>query len=194
MIQKLKTSIAFTKNIYVTGAIFETSRQVEIDICKYIPKENNKVIVEFGLGHGNITNEILRRISPTSVLYAFEVNESFCNHVRQNISDNRLIIVNDDALNLKSHVKENISAVISSIPFSFIGNEKGLALLQNAYDLLEDKAYFSQVLYTKYNFRKFQQIFEECEMTVNKNLITEYIYYCKKNTSKRIFPKLSLLR
>lgn len=184
MIQKLKTSIAFTKNILVTGAIFETSRQVEIDICRYIPKENNKVIVEFGLGHGNITNEILRTISPTSTLYAFEVNESFCNHVSQNIKDKRLIIINDDALNLKSHVKGNIGAVISSIPFSFIGKEKGLAILQNAYDLLEEKAYFSQVLYTKYNFRKFQQIFEECDMIVNKSLITEYIYYCKKNSGK----------
>ncbi|TGV01947.1 class I SAM-dependent methyltransferase [Flavivirga rizhaonensis] len=180
MNQKLKTSIAFAKNLLVTGAISETSRQVEIDICKHISTENNKVIVEFGMGHGNITQQILNTIAPTSKLYTFEVKESFCDHVRRNITDDRLVIVNDGAQNLKKHVKENVNAVISSIPFSFFSKEKGLAIIQDAYDLLENNAYYSQVLYTKFNFKKFQQIFEACEMTSNKNFITEYIYHCRK--------------
>ncbi|MDD7884666.1 class I SAM-dependent methyltransferase [Flavivirga sp. 57AJ16] len=180
MNQKLKTSIAFAKNLLVTGAISETSRQVEIDICKHISKEDHKIIVEFGMGHGNITQEILNTISPTSKLYAFEVKESFCDHVRKNILDDRLVIVNDGAQNLKKHIKENVNGVISSIPFSFFSKEKGLAIIQDAYDLLENNAYYSQVLYTKFNFKKFQQIFEACEITSNKNFITEYIYHCKK--------------
>lgn len=180
MKQKIKTSIAFAKNLLVTGAIIETSREVEIDLCKNISKEPNKIIVEFGMGHGNITREILKTISPTSTLYAFEVKESFCKHVEETIIDDRLIIINDGAQNLKKHVKENINAVISSIPFSFFSKEKGLAIIQDAYNLLEKDAYYSQVLYTKFNFKKFQEIFEDCEMTSNKNLITEYIYHCKK--------------
>ncbi|GAA4889816.1 hypothetical protein GCM10023311_12390 [Flaviramulus aquimarinus] len=180
MNQKIKTSLAFAKNLLVTGAISETSRQVEIDICKHISKEDNKVIVEFGMGHGNITQEILNTISPTSKLYAFEVKESFCKHVREKIIDDRLIIVNDGAQNLKKHIKEDINTVISSIPFSFFSKEKGLAIIQDAYDLLENNSYYSQVLYTKFNFKKFQQIFEDCEITSNKNLLTEYIYHCKK--------------
>jgi len=180
MNQKIKTSIAFAKNLLVTGAITETSREVEINICKHISKEQNKIVVEFGVGHGNITREILNTISPTSKLYAFEVNESFCKHVRKTITDDRLIIINDGAENLKKHVKENINAVISSIPFSFFSKEKGLTIIQDAYDVLEKDAYYSQVLYTKFNFKKFQKIFEECQMTSNKNLFTEYIYHCKK--------------
>ncbi len=180
MNQKIKTSIAFAKNLLVTGAITETSRTVEINICKHISKAPDKVVVEFGMGHGNITREILQTISPTSKLYAFEVNERFCDHVRKHISDDRLIIINDGAQNLKKHVKEDVNTVISSIPFSFFSKEKGLAIIQNAYDLLEKEGYYSQVLYTKFNFKKFQQIFEECHMTSNKNLFTEYIYHCKK--------------
>lgn len=181
MNQKLKTSIAFAKNLFVTGAITETSREVEVDICKYIPKEENTIIVEFGMGHGNITREILKTLSPTSKLYAFEVNKSFCEHVRETISDERLVIVNDGAQNLKSHIKDDIDGVISSIPFSFFSNEKGLGIIQDAYDLLKYDAYYSQVLYTKFNFKKFQQIFEECSMKSNKKkAITEYLYYCKK--------------
>lgn len=180
MNQKIKTSIAFAKNLLVTGAISETSKAVGIDLCKHISKEENKVIVEFGMGHGNITQEILNTISPTSKLYAFEVKKSFCDHVKNQINDDRLIIINDGAEHLKKHIKENVNAVVSSIPFSFFGKEKGLAIIQDAYDLLENHSYYSQVLYTKFNFKKFQKIFEDCQMTSNKNLFTEYIYHCKK--------------
>jgi len=181
MNQKLKTAFAFAKNIFETGAITETSREVEIDICKNLTKEDHKVFVEFGVGHGNITQEILDTISPTSKLYAFEVNKAFCLHVQEKINDPRLIVINDGAENLKKHVKENINGVVSSIPFSFFSKEKGLSIIKNAYDLLENDSYFSQVLYTKFNFKKFQEVFEACEITSNKKLITEYIYHCKKS-------------
>ncbi|AUP79791.1 class I SAM-dependent methyltransferase [Flavivirga eckloniae] len=180
MNQKLKTSIAYAKNLFVTGAISKTSRYAEVNICKNIPKEDNKIIVEFGVGHGNITQEILNTMASTSKLYAFEVNKSFCEHVRESIPDSRLILINDGAENLKKHINEDIDAVISSIPFSFFSKEKGLNIIQNAYDLLSDNCYFSQVLYTKFNFKKFQQVFEDCYMTSNKKLITEYVYHCRK--------------
>lgn len=180
MNQKLKTSLAFAKNILVTGALYETSRYVEINICKYISKEPNKTIVEFGTGHGNITKQILKTMSDSSTLYTFEVNSDFCEHVKETIIDDRLVIINDGAENLKKYVKAPVDSIISSIPFSFFSKEKGMTIIQNAYDLLEDNCYYSQVLYTKFNFKKFQEIFDKCTITTNKNLITEYIYYCKK--------------
>ena len=183
MNQKLKTALAFAKNIFETGAISETSRDVEIAICKHLSKAPNKVFVEFGIGHGNITQEILDTISPTSRLYAFEVNEDFCNHVKETIPDERLIIINDGAEKLKEFVKEPVNGVVSSIPFSFFSKEKAFQILQNAYDLLENDCYFNQVLYTRFNFKKFQKVFDDCEMSSNKKLLTEYIYYCKKSNS-----------
>lgn len=183
MNQKLKTSIAYTRNLLVTGAISETSRKVEIEICKYISKEEHKIFIEFGMGHGNITREILRTISPSSKLYAFEVNKKFCEHVHEMISDHRLIIINDGAENVKNYVKEKVSAVISSIPFSFFSKKKSLNIIQDSYDLLGNNYYYSQVLYTKFNFKKFKQIFEECNMKTHKKIITEFVYHCKKTSS-----------
>jgi len=180
MKRKIATSIAFAKNFFVTGAIIETSRYVEIEICKHIPTEDNKIIVEFGVGHGNITKEILKRISPSSKLIAFEVNSDFCKYVNETIVDPRLIIINDSALNLRKHIKENIDVVISSIPLSFFSKEKGLSLIQNAYDLMQNHGYFCQVLYTKFNFKKFQRIFEECYLVSNKKNKIEHIFHCKK--------------
>lgn len=179
--QKIKTSIEFSKNLLVTGAITETSPKVEVEICKYIPSDRDVVIVEFGMGHGNITKAILNKISPNSKLYAFEVNEEFCDYVGKSIQDDRLQIINDGAENLSNHINGKIDQVISSIPFSFFSKEKGISIIQDAYDSLSNEAYYSQVLYTKYNFKKFQMVFDDCELKKFYGLPTEYIYHCQKN-------------
>ncbi len=180
MNKKISTSLAFAKNIFITGAVTETSRKAEVAICKFIPKGENKIIVEFGMGHGNITKEILNNISSTSKVYSFEIKKSFCDYVKNEISDSRLIIINDSADSIKKYIKEDVDAVIGSIPFSFFSKEKGMEIIQNAYDKLVDKAYYSQVLYTKFNYKKFQQIFEKCAIQSIKHLPTEYIYHCRK--------------
>lgn len=178
--QKIKTSIEFSKNLFITGAITETSKKVEVEICKNIPVDRDVVVVEFGMGHGNITRAILDRISPNSKLYAFEVNQEFCNYVRESIQDDRLEIINDGAENMKIHIDHEINSVVSSIPFSFFSKEKGINIIQDAYDSLSRESYYSQVLYTKHNFKKFNSIFDDCEIKKFHGIPTEYIYHCQK--------------
>ncbi len=182
MKQKLKTAIQFTKNLFVTGALTETSEKVEKEICRFIPKYNDSVIVEFGMGHGNITKEILRHVSPSSKVYAFEVKEEFCDHVAKAIKDDRLIIINDGAENMTKHVKERVDSIIASIPYSFFSKEKSAGIIQDSYEILNPNCYYSQVLYTKFNFKKFQPIFDNCELVKIPNFPTEYIYHCQKLT------------
>ncbi len=177
--EKFKTGLKFTKNFFETGAFVETNRKVELEICNHIPAHENAVIVEFGMGHGNITQEILNRMSSTSKLYAFEVNPDFCAHVGQKIKDERLTIINDGAENLKEHINEKLDGAISSIPFSFFSKEKGSAIIQNVHDVLKEEAYLSQVLLTKFNFKKFQKIFDDCQLLKIQSFPTYYIYHCK---------------
>lgn len=178
--QKLKTTIAYARNLFVTGAISETSRKVELEICRHIPRDKDVVVVEFGMGHGNITQEILNTISENSRLYAFEVNEEFCAHVRETISDERLTIINDGAEHMTNHIDKEIDSVIASIPFSFFSKAKSRKIILDAYDALKGGSYFSQVLYTKFNFRKFTAIFDECALIKLPNLPPEYVYHCQK--------------
>lgn len=180
MKQKRKTGLKFLRNFRETGAFKETSRKVELEICQRIPRDRDVIVVEYGMGHGNITREILATISPNSKLYAFEVLEEFCDHVKETIDDERLIIINDGAENLKEHVTEPIDAVISSIPFSFFSEEKGNTIIQSAYDMLNDQSSYSQVLLTKFNFKKFQAVFDECEIINLQGFPKEYIYHCQK--------------
>ena len=180
MKQKRKTGLQFIKNFKETGAFKETSRKVELEICQRIPTDKDVIVVEFGMGHGNITREILATISEGSKLYAFEVVEEFCEHVKETIKDDRLIIINDGAENLKKHISEPIDSVISSIPFSFFSEEKGSTIIKHAHDQLNDQSTYSQVLLTKFNFKKFQAVFEECEMVKLQGFPKEYIYHCRK--------------
>ncbi len=180
MKQKIKTTIEFTKNLFTTGAFTETSRKVELEICRHLPEGEPIVVVEYGMGHGNITKEILSRLPEGSKLYAFVVKKEFCDHVADTIKDDRLVIINDGAENAKAHVKEAVDSVIASIPFSFFSKEKGMGIIQDAYDLLKPGCYYSQVLYTRFNFKKFKAIFDKCEIIKIPNIPTEYIYHCLK--------------
>ena len=178
--QKLKTSFEFSKNLFTTGAITETSRRVEVEITKYIPENRDVIVLEFGMGHGNITQTILNKITPNSKLYSFEVKQDFCEHVDNLIQDSRLKIINDGAENMKKYITQNVDSVISSIPFTFFSNEKGMGIIKDAYDVLGEGSYYNQVLYTKFNFKKFQKIFDDCELIKFNNLPPEYIYHCLK--------------
>ena len=178
--KKLSTSIQYIKNILTTGAVGQTSRDVELEICAHLPRENNKVIVEYGMGLGNITLEVLNTISSTSRLFAFEVNREFCEIARKTIDDNRLIIINAGAETLADHIHEPVDGFISSIPFSFFSKEISEQIIQSSYDLLRPGHYFSQVLLTKFNFKKFTRVFDDCEIKRIGNIPVEFIYHCKK--------------
>jgi phospholipid N-methyltransferase len=178
--KKLATSIQYIKNILTTGAVGQTSREVELEICAHLPKGDNKIIVEYGMGLGNITMEVLNTISPTSKLYAFEVNKDFCEKARKTINDQRLIIINSGAETLLDYIQEPVDGFISSIPFSFFSKEVSAQIIQSSYDLLREGSYFSQVLLTKFNFKKFTKVFDECEMIRLGNIPVEFIYHCRK--------------
>ena len=123
----LKTSLEFTKNILVTGAFKETSRRVELEITSKLPTGPNQVIVEFGMGHGNITKEVLKKISPTSKLFAFEVKEEFCDYVDAQINDGRLVIVNDGA-ETSTNMSVSLCMVLSPLSHSLFSPKKKAAL------------------------------------------------------------------
>ena len=177
---KLKTAFQFTKHILTTGAIGETSRDVEIEITKKVPSKPGMTIVEFGMGHGNITREILEQMSPDSKLYSFEVKKEFCEHVKNEISDDRLIIVNDGAENISKHVDTPVDAIVSSIPFTFFSKEKSELILGETYKALAKDHFFSQILYSKIHTKKLEAFFDKCTIVKTSNFPAGFVYHCEK--------------
>jgi len=178
--QKLRTAILFAKNLFTTGALAETSRRVEIEICKFIDQKNDLVVVEFGMGHGNITKEILSNLSPNSKVFGFEINKDFCDFVQNNLFDSRLQVINDSAENVKKYISKDVDYIVASLPFSFFSKEKSYSILSDSYDVLKKNGIYSQVLYTVHNRKKFQNVFDECSTIKLSSFPPEYIYHCRK--------------
>jgi len=177
---KLKTALAFSKNLLTTGALFQTSSKVEDAISSKISNDPNMVYVEFGMGHGNITQVILDKMSPSSKLYSFEINEEFCDTVRKSIKDERLTIVNKGAEDLNSLVERHVDCIVSSIPFTLFTKEKTDSILKLSYDKLKSNCFFSQVQYSKVLKKKFISSFDSFELNHVSKLPPEFIYHCLK--------------
>ncbi len=180
LLRQLKTTYAFGKTLFTTGALYETSKNVEKEICTKLPDGDDKVVVEYGMGYGNITREILKNLSPTSKLYSFEVNEDFCKQVAKEINDPRLVIVNDGAQNLRKHVEGPVHGFVSSLPFTFFSKEMTNAILNGSYDALEEGYFFCQILYSKIHYKRFNAIFSNIYLRRFVGVPMEYIYHCQK--------------
>lgn len=177
---KLKTAIAFSKNLLTTGALFQTSSKVEQAITSKVSSEPNQIVVEFGMGHGNITREILKKIDSSSKLYSFEINEEFCNLVKEELDDNRLLIINAGAEELSAHVKEKAHCIVSSIPFTIFPKEKTDQILNLSYEHLLSGSFFSQIQYSRVMRKRFERHFDKMDVDQVSKIPPELIYHCKK--------------
>lgn len=177
---KFNTALQFARNLRTTGALYQTSRKLELEICSKVSDAPDLVYVEFGMGHGNITREILDRISPSSRLYSFEINEEFCKHVKNEISDERLTIINDGAENVAKHVPVEIDGIISSIPFTLFSAQKRRAILSQTKKQLKSGQYLSQVLYSTILTKLFLEFFPTTEVIKLSGIPVEHVHHCKK--------------
>lgn len=181
---KIWASLSYAKNWLTTGAFVQTNRKVESEICKHIPKDENTVVVEYGMGYGNISRQILKQLPSTGRLYAFEVNKAFCDEVQKTIKDDRLVIINDSAENLKLHVEGKVDVVISSLPLSLFSEEKRYRIMLNANDFLTDRGYLSQVLLTSLHRKVFLNAFGNCLLVKLMSFPIYYVYHSQKRSAE----------
>ncbi|MEM6317822.1 MAG: rRNA adenine N-6-methyltransferase family protein [Bacteroidota bacterium] len=178
----LKSIVDFTKNVKTTGALYQTSKQIEKEICSKIDQDT-KVVVEFGTGLGNITQRILDQLPPDGKLYSFEVKAEFLEDVRQLIQDERLVLINDGAQNFDTYVTEKVDCFISSIPVTLIPKEVVMEALQKSYQSLKAGHYFCQVLYSPFHKKKFSAVFDEVTIETAASVPLGFVHHCRKAVS-----------
>lgn len=175
----LKSVVNFTKNVKTTGALYQTSKKIEKEICRKINPET-KIVVEFGTGLGNITQRILQQLPPDGILYSFEVNPDFVKDVKKMITDERLCLINDGAQNFSKYIDKEVDCIISSIPFTLIPKQLGVEIIQKSYAVLKPGSFFSQVLYSSFHKKKFQKVFDNMEIIRVPSVPAGYVHHCQK--------------
>jgi phospholipid N-methyltransferase len=109
-------------------------------VCGKIDFGRNKTIVEYGPATGVFTRFLLRRMRPDASLILIEINKSFVDILRRQLTDPRVTIAHDSASNVDEVVKScgfsSVDTVISGIPFSFLSEDERSEVLRKTHQVL----------------------------------------------------------
>ncbi|MGB3635666.1 MAG: methyltransferase domain-containing protein [Rubrobacteraceae bacterium] len=101
------------------GAVWPTSRRAVRDLLDMgdIPKA--RIVVEFGVGTGVYTQQIVERLGPEATFLAFEIDPKLASAVSRKLEDPRLQVINDSAENVEEYLEgQKADIVVSSLPFT----------------------------------------------------------------------------
>jgi phosphatidylethanolamine/phosphatidyl-N-methylethanolamine N-methyltransferase len=115
------------RKMRVTASVLPSSRFLTTAMLNEVDFRKVRNLVELGSGTGVITQEILRRMTPQSRLFALEINRNFVRHVRTFCQDTRLTVLHVDASDLlnqlATHNAGTIDVVISSLGLTIMTSE-----------------------------------------------------------------------
>jgi phospholipid N-methyltransferase len=78
-----------------------------------------RTVVEFGVGTGVYTEEVMKRLHPDAVFLAFEIEPDLASAVGASLQDPRLRVINDSAENAEAYLEgAKADIIVSSIPFT----------------------------------------------------------------------------
>jgi phosphatidylethanolamine/phosphatidyl-N-methylethanolamine N-methyltransferase len=175
----ISKALSYIKNIRTTGAVYESSRYVSRSITNGIDSHKPQIVVELGAGTGNITESILSKLHPESILYCFEIEPQFFGDLEA-IPDPRLHLIKDSATEVSRYfTKSSVDVIISGLPLSLFDHSNRSRLLSDCYNLLKKGGVYGQFLYSPQK-GYFVSIFDRIETSVVMNLPPAVIYSCYK--------------
>lgn len=139
------------RTIRVTASVCPSSRFLTTAMLDEVDFQNVRTLVELGSGTGVITQEILRRMTPDSRLFALEINLNFVQHLRASWRDGRLTVLHADASDLLNqlqvHDAGSVHAVISSLGLTGMSAEQRTEIIQQVEACLVPAGIMTQFQY-----------------------------------------------
>lgn len=173
----------FFKEKKQVGAIAPSSKFLMKKMLKPIDFNHAKCIVELGPGNGVFTKGILDRMSSDAHLFSFELNETFYQHIKQDISDHRLTLLNKSAEKIGEVLAENgiskADYIISSLPLAVIPSPIKEKILDTAKEYLSSKGKYIQFQYTLNAKKLLEERFSEVKIDFTPaNIPPAFVYKC----------------
>jgi phospholipid N-methyltransferase len=152
------------RNLRKTGSVARSSRFLCQAIAEKIDPEKSKVVVELGPGDGVITEYILRRLQPDTLLVVFEINDAFFEKLKITFIDEpRIVLIHDGAENMAIHFNSlNIQEVdyfISGIPFVILPEILSIDIITKCRKWLKTGGAFVQFHYSPLLIPMYKRIF-----------------------------------
>jgi len=143
---------------------------------------NAAVIVEFGIGNGCVTREILRRMRPDARLISLEINPAFVD-VGRRIRDPRLSVRLSCASALGDILRDEgidrVDAVVSSLPLSIMREEIVDRILDVSRASLSPDGRFHQYQYSLSQYHKLAHRYRNVGVGFTfRNAPPAFVYEC----------------
>jgi len=187
--RKSSRTLLFARNFIrhprVLGAILPSSRFLVERLLSRMDLRSARVVVEYGPGIGNVTQEILRRMRPDAVLVAIELNPAFVDFVRKELDDPRLRVVYGSAVNVRRTLRNlglpQADIIISSLPFSMLPDDVRAQILSESREMLGPEGTFAGFQYSRALlpalYRLFGRVQQDFEFW---NVLPARLFYCTR--------------
>jgi len=167
------------------GAILPSSKYLAQKMIKNIDFASAKCIAEYGAGTGVFTHQLVQKRNPNTLLLIFEMNESFCDKLKQQFANQpNMFIINDSAAKIGEYLAKfnqpHADYVISGIPFASIPKENAVAILNQTKKHIKKEGKFITFQYTLLKKDFIGQFFNEIKLTREfRNIPPAYILCCR---------------
>ena len=183
--EKMLFFTSFLKYPKETGSAIPSSKFLTREIIKNIDFKNSYCIVELGPGLGTFTKPILRRSKLEAKLICFEINKKFCNYLDAKINDNRLVLINEGAENIKRNLGrlgiKTADCIVSGLPFRNFTDAKKRRILMEVSKSLKKGGRFVLFQYTNGLADMLGSYFQKVERKfVPLNMPPSFVYICEK--------------
>ena len=167
------------------GAIAPSSKYLTKKMMGNLSLAEANVVVEFGPGTGVFTKKILELIGPKTKLVVIEINTSFYDNLKQQLSDPRLTLINGSATDLSLYLKQlklhEADVIISSLPLAVLPSFLRNRIVLSASDSLSKKGKYVQFQYTLQSQKMLEKVFSSVKIkSCLLNIPPAFIYTCSK--------------
>src|ERR687898_2259568 len=115
------------------GAVWPTSRWAVRDLLEMGDLARARTVVEFGVGTGVYTEEVLKQLHPEGTFLAFEIDPDLASAVDARLKDPRLRVINDSAEHVDGYLEgAKADYIVSSVPFTSLPADVRRSLLEAA--------------------------------------------------------------
>lgn len=175
----------FWKHRRDIGSIVPSSRFLIDKMLRWVDFQRARVIVELGPGEGCVTRPLLKRMRPDARLLVFEINEAFCDLLRDSIQDDRLEVVQASAERLHEELAargfEAADYLISGLPFINFPDSLRQAIWKQIQKVIGQEGRYIQYHYSGKLYQQYQRLFGEVHMGYTLlNIPPAYVFACSK--------------
>ena len=184
MQSRLRFLKQWVRNPRELGSITPSSRYLTREVVDRIDFSRARYIAELGPGTGVFTQAILDRLAPDGRILAIDTNAGFVEHLRREIPDQRLQVVEASAERVDALAQEagfpRVDAVVSGIPYSLLPRPVVRGILQATRRALGDDGLFVGYQYSKMLRPHLLDVFGNVHYrSVLLNLPPAFVYTCR---------------